>query len=45
MLPNCVNRSAVFFSASTPVHTGSTGTVQTVSGNSLKNLLERAGIS
>ena len=31
--------------ASTPVHTGSTGTVQTVSGTSLKNLLERAGVS
>ena len=30
--------------ASTPVHTGSTGTVQTVSGTSLKNLLARAGI-
>ena len=31
--------------ASTPVHTGSTGTVQIVSGTSLKNLLERAGVS
>ena len=31
--------------ASTPVHTGSKGTVRTVSGTSLKNLLARAGIS
>jgi len=31
--------------ASTAVHTGSTGTVQTVSGTSLQNLLDRAGVS
>ena len=31
--------------ASTAVHTGSTGTVQTVSGTSLQNLLARAGVS
>ena len=31
--------------ASTVVHTGSTGTVQTVSGTSLQNLLARAGVS
>jgi len=30
--------------ASTAVHTGSTGTVQTVSGTSLQNLLDRAGV-
>ena len=31
--------------SSTAVHTGSTGTVQTVSGTSLQNLLARAGVS
>ena len=31
--------------ASTAVHTGSTGTVQTVSGTFLQNLLARAGVS